>query len=194
MKPLEQLRTEIVDSFKKLQPRESPLPLARLIVEARRDHFITPRGGPDLQGRSFAWRNWYGDILREAFPDENERLKMGSRLRYGIGVALREMIPTDELKEAGLMETSPRERTANNNKERASAYNLLNHKIETSRDVRELFSMITRAAANIKDPELLQELLQTFEDLPRGVERWSNRKAKLEEINAEIRANRAKSE
>lgn len=171
MKPLEQLKTEIVETFKKLQPRESPLPLARLIVEARRDHFITPRGGPDLQGRSYAWRNWYGEILREAFPDNDERLKMGSRLRYGIGVALREMIPTDELKEAGLMEISPRERTAMNNKERSIAYKTVTESVENMEDVEGLYSIVVTAASKIEDPELLESLFKLFENFRQDVER-----------------------
>lgn len=171
MKPLEQLKAEIVETFKKLQPRETPLPLARLIVEARRDHFITPRGGPDLQGRSYAWRNWYGDILREAFPDNDERLKMGSRLRYGIGVALREMIPENELQEAGLMKISPRERTAMNNKERSIAYKTVTESVENMEDVEGLYSIVVTAASKIEDPELLESLFKLFENFRQDVER-----------------------
>lgn len=92
------------------------------LVLARRDFFTNNEGLPDLKGTSWGYRKWVSEnVLNGIEP------KVAQRLRYHVGNLLRnpEIIPPEQLAEAGLLKESPQERSHNVNKEIGNLANLL---------------------------------------------------------------------
>lgn len=165
IKPLEEYEAELRKTLKNTFSRESMLPAGRILVDIRRHHFITPRGDADLQGRSFAYREWHGQFMRETFPDEKKRKSVGARLRYAVGVALREMLTPEELEAAGLQKIGPKERIAKNNAQRAEAYKLLNHQIENFADASAIMQLLDRSFNEIRDQKTRKWLAEALNAL-----------------------------
>ncbi|MFF5793668.1 hypothetical protein ACFY5D_16605 [Paeniglutamicibacter sp. NPDC012692] len=95
--------------------------IAKLIVEARQDHFTNKVGDPDLKGQSWAYRQW----AKEAFLD-GEDSSLAARVRFHTGNALREIVPAEQLKEAGLLPSSPKERSKKVNNSIANLNHIIN--------------------------------------------------------------------
>ncbi|MGQ3385306.1 hypothetical protein [Glutamicibacter sp. TV12E] len=166
IKTLDQYELELRTALKNTMSRESMVPAGRVLVGIRRNHFIQAEtGNPDYQGRSYAYRNWHSEFMKDLYPDEVERKSVSARLRYAVGVALREMLTPDEIELAELRPISPKERIANNNRERAGAYKLLTEKIKSEDDVLELVSLISRVASNIDDKDLQHKLIKHMSNL-----------------------------
>lgn len=139
-----------------LSPEGEPTPhamreIARLITEARRDHFVGNDGLPDLKGSSWAYREF---MRNEIFSNIDPRYK--DRLRYFIGNALRdpEIIPPEMLKEAGLLKASPRERSKEINNGIAEVANLIKNKGRLDPDSSRTALKAIAALAQRINPEL----------------------------------------
>ena len=100
---------------------------ARLLIEARLN-FFERNGEADIQGRSFAYRDWYGDILNSLNLSYEERLKIQNSLRYHTNQILRDELNIEELQELGLLTNKPTERRMNKHSRMTQALDLVEGK------------------------------------------------------------------
>lgn len=98
---------------------------ASLVIDARSGFFLTPSGHPDYAGRSYAYRQWYGDIIRSLNMEEKDRAKLQSRMRFHMANIIRDRLNDEELKDAGLMKIKPVERGHHNYAQRSKIYKMV---------------------------------------------------------------------
>lgn len=125
MNKLKDIEKSVIKMCLLLEKGQSKKEPAELLVEARVNFFVTPTGIPDYQGRSMSYRSWYGNILDTIGLEGGEREQFTSAMRYAVGNALRYMLTDDELDEAGLIKTSPKERGKRSYDKVAKPYHLL---------------------------------------------------------------------
>lgn len=83
--------------------------VADILVELRA-RSIDADGNPDWAGNSFAYRQVVADIYSAAGLPPNGQTSIKASIRYHVGNALRERVNAEELKDAGLMTETPRQR------------------------------------------------------------------------------------
>lgn len=115
---LEQLGTALTDTLRSGDEARA----ADLIVEARTNHFIDQKGNADLPGRSYAYRQWFGQALDQLNLSAEDRSKLTGRLRFRVGNGLRRVASAEELKDAGLLAVSPIQRGKRNYENRSAPY------------------------------------------------------------------------
>jgi hypothetical protein len=80
------------------------------LVEARA-LFTDAEGRPDLRGRSFAYRQWLGQVFTDAgLTTVEAKVKAGNRLRFVVNIVLRERYSAEQLAEYGLQAENTRTR------------------------------------------------------------------------------------
>lgn len=127
MKSLTAIEKKLRELLSDIEPRKSKIEIGKLLAEARVNHFTNvEKGIPDYQGRSMAFRRWYGDILDDLNLPKQERSNLASAIRYATGNALREMLTDDQLEEAGLKKISPKERGSKSYAKISAPYRLRN--------------------------------------------------------------------
>lgn len=116
-----------------IEPRKSKIEIGKLLAEARVNHFTNAdKGIPDYQGRSMAFRRWYGEILDDLNLPKQERSNLASAIRYATGNALRQVLTDDQLEEAGLKKISPKERGSKSYAKISAPYRLRHSQPESS--------------------------------------------------------------
>lgn len=131
---------------------------AQLVVEARRDHFLTVDGSPDLQGRSYAYRQWYGEAVDAVGLKEDERTKLLGRMRFHIGNALRDSLTADELTSAGLLQVSPVKRGKANYEQRSMPHRIVTgtHRLSSDEEIDQLCEFLHGITTRL-DPSNMAE-------------------------------------
>lgn len=94
--------------------------LAAQFVEARSHFARRGDGETDWGGRSYAYRNWVAEVYRQASVEGAEARTAQAAVRYHIGSVLRERLTIEEQRAYGLIEHSPRERSAARRADRAA--------------------------------------------------------------------------
>lgn len=111
----DELHTAAVSHLRKavrLEPRfRSPefRRVADILVEMRA-RSTTPDGRPDWSGNSFAYREAVARIYSAAGLPADGQSSVKASIRYHVGNALRERVNAEELEDAGLIASTPRER------------------------------------------------------------------------------------
>lgn len=159
MKPLKKFEKEITQLLSRSKPRDDNSEVADLIVQARLEHFITPAGIPDYKGKSYAYRLWFGEILNSLKLSNEDRDKLASRIRYSTGNSLRKILNEEQLEEAQLKPTSPRQRSSRTYQRISGPYNRLKNSVNTIEEVDELVQLFTDALDSIHGPELKKRFL-----------------------------------
>lgn len=104
-------------------PAEGRTPLLRSlagVLVAAREHFSRDDGTPDWKGRTYAYRTWVREVYGDAGFPTDELPTVQAAVRYHIGAALRERLDDDTLREYGLIERSPRERSQDRRAEKSA--------------------------------------------------------------------------
>lgn len=134
-------------------------PILRAIAECfvdAREHFERPDGSPDWKGRTHAYRMWVRDTVTDAGVPKEEHATVQSAVRYHVGNVLRERLDEETREEYGLIQRSPRERSADRRESRTAILQAL-----TSRDLSggALMSLTAaHAVLNKVEPKDLDEL------------------------------------
>lgn len=84
--------------------------VANAFIEAR-EHFYTPSGEPDWQGRTHAYRVWVRETMGLANIQKDELTTVQAAIRYHVGNIMRDRMDADTLASIGLTSSSPRERS-----------------------------------------------------------------------------------
>jgi hypothetical protein len=92
-----------------------------VVVWRLRSRFRTNEGGRDWAGQSYEYRMAAARMYEEAGVPTDSVANVQAALRYHVGNVLREKVPAEELREAGLLVTSPRERITSSREEAAAA-------------------------------------------------------------------------
>lgn len=155
--------------------REKNLPsekrAAGLLAEVRINHFMSNDGSPDYQGRSWAYRTWFGELLDSLNLSADDRTKLQGRLRFHTGNALREKVPAEELEAHGLKRVSPMQRGKANYEQRSTPHRILrsgqrlssNEELE---DVTEILEGLARRIdTNNADPRTIKRLKKVVHEL-----------------------------
>lgn len=155
---LETLQTKLTESLRAGELQSA----AKLIVEARKDHFMTGDGSPDLSGRSYAYRQWFADAVNALNPSAEEKTKLLGRLRFHTGNELRSKVPASELKEAGLLAVSPAQRGKQNYEQRSAPYRVLRSgtRIKNEAEIAEICKVLSALTRRI-DGRTLAESSRT---------------------------------
>jgi hypothetical protein len=85
--------------------------LAEVVVDIR-SQFRDESGDIDWQGNSWDYRKFMENLYDASGVPPDSKSNLQAALRYHVGNALRERVPTKELQRAGLLAASPRERMA----------------------------------------------------------------------------------
>ena len=160
---LEQIESELLEFLSTVELGQSKERAGELIMLARINHFIqASSGNPDYQGKSMAFRKWWGTILDALELKGDARSKMAASVRYSVGNAARKMLTEEQLEDAGLKSTSPRERGKGSYDRVASIHLLLTTaKIETPEDIELAANTIKRLFPRLPlkvQKDLLSEL------------------------------------
>lgn len=84
--------------------------VATAFVEAR-EHFYTPSGEPDWQGRTHAYRVWVRETMRLANIQQDELSTVQAAIRYHVGNIMRDRMDPETLASIGLNSSSPKQRS-----------------------------------------------------------------------------------
>jgi len=98
--------------------------LARVVVEIRSQFHNEKTGLPDWRGSTWEYRQFIAKMYEDAGIAPARISGVQSSLRYHVGNQLRKVVPSDELKDAGLTEVSPKERMMEKHQEGVIARNL----------------------------------------------------------------------
>ena len=98
---------------------------AQEIIDLRKT-FLTRAGEPDILGKSYAYRQAFGDTMTRAGLAGVDRNRVGSSLRYHIGNLLRESMTPEEVADLGLVKSSPRETSKKSFERRSKMWRGLN--------------------------------------------------------------------
>lgn len=119
---LETLQTKLTESLRADKLHSA----AKLIVEARTEHFLGKDGNPDYAGHSYSYRQWYSEVINSLGLPQDERRKLLGNMRFHVGNELRSIVPASELEDAGLLAVSPKQRGQMNYKGRSRPHQLFN--------------------------------------------------------------------
>lgn len=139
--------------------------VAEYVLEARR-FFTTKEGRPDWRGVTYAYRQWYGDMLGRTGIPVDDLPRIQSAMRYHVGNLLRERLDDKELETLGLQSASPRERSMAKRNLELEILNLFTGggPISNPNTVRRLLQFINSALSRVEE-DALQEVLETPEGL-----------------------------
>lgn len=84
--------------------------VAGVLVEAR-EHFYVADGSVDWRGRTYAYRQFAGEVISGANLPPEEVHSIQAAIRYHVGNILRERLDPAELEANGLQPSSPRTRS-----------------------------------------------------------------------------------
>lgn len=154
-----------------IEPRKSKIEIGKLLAEARVNHFTNAdKGIPDYQGRSMAFRRWYGEILDDLNLPKQERSNLASAIRYASGNALRQVLTDDQLEEAGLKKISPKERGSKSYAKISAPYRLRHSQPDSSvkdsgEELERWFEDIRNTLHFLPEEETKAFLQEVLEDL-----------------------------
>lgn len=83
--------------------------LADVVVSIRQG-FLTEDSRPDWRGSSWEYRQFIGEMYEASGVPPDSASNIQAALRYHVGNRLREVVPAEELEEAGLLASSPKDR------------------------------------------------------------------------------------
>lgn len=139
---------------------------ARVVVEARENHFLASTGIPDYAGRSYAWRQWYGNILSEVTQDHDVKAKLTARMRFHVGNVLRETLTDEQLQDAGLKKIAPKQRSNEDYYRRSGLYRLMqSNKPLTSEEVDDLIGAVADIMERLRHETLTDNQREWLDDL-----------------------------
>lgn len=98
--------------------------VAAALVEAR-EHFFTADGTTDWRGRTYAYRQFAGEVFSGANLPPEEGSTVQAAVRYHTGNLLRERLGPDEVEALGLNPESPKERSVAKRALQSSALQVL---------------------------------------------------------------------
>lgn len=133
-------------------------------VLAARQLFTTKEGRPDWRGVTYAYRQWYGDMLGSSGIPSEDLPRVQSALRYHVGNLLRERLDDAELEAIGLRSASPRQRSLAKRSQELEILNLFTggEPIGDPETVRRLIGYMASAARRV-EPEALDAALDADE-------------------------------
>lgn len=102
--------------------------LAEVVVEIRSNFYDEETMQPDWRGKSWEYRQFMSELYESAGVPPASVAGVQSSLRYHVGNRLREVVPTDQLIRAGLLEESPKERMERQHNEATMILRLLDPK------------------------------------------------------------------
>lgn len=103
--------------------------IAEVLVEAR-GTFTRDDGSPDWKGRTYPYRAWVREVFSDAGVPREDQATVQSAIRYHVGAVLRDHLSPEDLEDYGLIEKTPRERSADRRQSRSALIQAL-----TSRDL-----------------------------------------------------------
>lgn len=171
MKTLTTIEKKLRELLSDVEPRKSKIEIGKLLAEARVNHFTNiEKGIPDYQGRSMAFRRWYGEILDDLNLPDQERSNLASAIRYATGNALRQMLTDEQLEEAGLKKISPKERGSKSYAKISAPYRIRHSQPDVSvnespEELERWFTDIRNTLHLLPEDETKAFLRQVLEDL-----------------------------
>lgn len=162
--------TEVQNSLTAYLKAEDLKAAANVIVEARTEYFMDANGNPDYAGRTYAYRQWYGEAVDSLSLPADTRRKLLGKMRFHVGIALREAVPREALEDAGLQADSPNERNHRQYQARSKPYNVFSARKRLEDDqAKEAARLLAEFARHINPADLTSstriELREAIENL-----------------------------